>query len=156
MLCSQNLTYRMHKSQYIHLAGSWPKTENACELKLRGTVLGVGFDSSNLSWFLAEEKGWQRYNKTLRHRQCLTCWPEASSEAHGYMNDLWQKCPSVKYHKRAGNAFRGALGENDEILAEEMFSRKFSQRVRRVSVEMVGEPLWKWGSAQIILLEMYE
>ena len=38
------------------LAENCPASEKAFELKTRGTVLGVGFDSSNLTWFLAEEK----------------------------------------------------------------------------------------------------
>ena len=38
------------------LAENCPASEKAFELKTRGTVLGVGFDSSDLMWFLAEEK----------------------------------------------------------------------------------------------------
>ena len=38
------------------LADMCPKAEKAFELQTRGTVLGVGFDSTNMSWFLTEEK----------------------------------------------------------------------------------------------------
>ena len=41
----------------VPLAEVCPAAEKAFELKTRGTVLGVGFDSSNLTWFFSEEKG---------------------------------------------------------------------------------------------------
>ena len=36
----------------VPLAEVCPAAEKAFELKTRGTVLGVGFNSSNLTWFL--------------------------------------------------------------------------------------------------------
>ena len=40
----------------IPLAPNCPEAEKAFELVTRGTVLGVGFDSSTMTWFLAKEK----------------------------------------------------------------------------------------------------
>ena len=44
------------KDTNILLAENCPKAKKAFELKNRGVVLGIGFDSSNLTKFLAEER----------------------------------------------------------------------------------------------------
>ena len=40
----------------IPLAENCPKAEKAFENVTRGTVLGVGFDSTKMEWFLSKEK----------------------------------------------------------------------------------------------------
>ena len=40
----------------IFLADNCPKAKKAFELQARGTVLGIGFNSSDLTWFLSSEK----------------------------------------------------------------------------------------------------
>ena len=40
----------------IPLADNCPKAKKAFELQARGTVLGIGFNSSDLTWFLSSEK----------------------------------------------------------------------------------------------------
>ena len=53
------------KDTNILLAENCPKAKKAFELKNGGVVLGIGFDSSNLTKFLAEEKA----NKVIK--KCL-------------------------------------------------------------------------------------
>ena len=100
----------------IPLAQNCPKSEKAFENVTRGTVLGIGFDSTDLSWFLPKEKA----DKIIR--RCL----DAASAAHldlnqvqklmGSVNDLAQMCPPLKPHKRSGNRMLAKFGGNDKIL----------------------------------------
>ena len=82
----------------IPLAPSCPKADKVFELKRRGTVLGVGFDSSTLNWFLSKEKA----EKVMRR-----CWLtfrsshasfEQLQQLMGSINDLAQMSPLLKFH----------------------------------------------------------
>ena len=46
----------MCKDFNVPLAENSQSAEKAFKLQTRGTVLGFGFDSTNLSWFLSVEK----------------------------------------------------------------------------------------------------
>ena len=60
----------------IPLAENCPKSEKAFENVTRGTVLGIGFDSTDLSWFLPGEKA----DKIIR--RCLDR-PKTSPKTDG-------------------------------------------------------------------------
>ena len=100
----------------IPLADNCPMAEKAFEVQRRGTVLGIGFNSSDLTWFLSEEKA----NKVVK--RCL----DVVSASHvdlkqmqqlmGSVNDIGQMCPCVKFHKRSGNALLGSFRGNEQIL----------------------------------------
>ena len=51
----------------IPLAPNCPKADKAFKSKARGTVLGVGFDSSSLNWFLSKEKAKKSNAEILAH-----------------------------------------------------------------------------------------
>ena len=55
------------KKTCIPLAPNCPKADKAFESKTRGTVLGVGFDSSSLNWFLSKEKAKKSNAEILAH-----------------------------------------------------------------------------------------
>ena len=98
------------------LAENCPHAEKAFQLQTRGTVLGVGFDSTSMIWFLAEEKS----NKIVR--RCL----EVKTSSHvslkqiqklmGSINDMGQMCQTVKFHRRAGNAFLQSFEGKENIV----------------------------------------
>ncbi len=100
----------------IPLADICPRNEKAFVLQTRGTVLGVGFDSSNLSWFLSEEKA----DKIVR--RCL----DAINSSHlsliqtqklmGSVNDLCQMNKFLKFFRGSGNSLLGKFGNNENIL----------------------------------------
>ena len=100
----------------IPLAENCPKSEKAFENVTRGTVLGIGFDSTDLSWFLPKEKA----DKIIR--RCLDAASATYLDLHqvqklmGSVNDLAQMCPPLKPHKRSGNRMLAKFGGNDKIL----------------------------------------
>ena len=82
----------------------------------RGVVLGVGFDSRDMTWFLPEKKA----NKVIE--RCLTAEGAKFMDLNqvqklmGSINDLAQMCPVLKHHKRAGNSFMTTFGGDFNIL----------------------------------------
>ncbi len=100
----------------IPLADTCPKNEKAFELATRGTVLGVGFDSSNLTWFISEEKS----NKIVR--RCLDILNSSHAslrqvqELMGSINDLSQMNGFLKYFRGSGNSFVGKFKNNENLL----------------------------------------
>ena len=85
--------------------------EKAFELQTRGTVLGVGFDSTNLTWFLAREKSDKIVRRCLETAGASHVNLKTVEKLMGSVNDLSQMCKTVCFHKRAGNmllrCFRG-------------------------------------------------
>ena len=100
----------------LPLAENCPKNDKAFELQSRGIVLGVGFDSSNMTWFLTEEKA----NRVIR--RCLN----AANSGHldlkqtqqlmGSVNDFCQMCPLLRFHKSTGNGMLAKFNGNENIL----------------------------------------
>ena len=99
----------------IPLAENCPNAEKAFELVQRGVVLGVGFDSRDMTWFLLEKKA----NKVIE--RCLTAEGAKFMDLNqvqklmGSINDLAQMCPVLKHHKRAGNSFMTTFGGDNNI-----------------------------------------
>ena len=104
------------QSTNIPLAPNCPSADKAFEMKNKGIVLGIGFDSRDLTWFLAPAKA----EKVMRR-----CWKairsshvdlEQMQQLMGTINDLAQMCPLLKFHKRAGNALvRQFAGNRNEV-----------------------------------------
>ena len=134
----------------IPLAENCPKSEKAFENVTRGTVLGIGFDSTDLSWFLPKEKA----DKIIR--RCLDAASATYLDLHqvqklmGSVNDLAQMCPPLKPHKRSGNRMLAKFRGNDKILghvSEELKEDLHiiakvaeSARTRLPIAEKVGKP----------------
>ena len=91
----------------VPLAEVCPAAEKAFELKTRGTVLGVGFNSSNLTWFLSEEKGSKIISRCQEVGGASHVGLKQLEKLMGSINDLGQMCQSVKYHRREENALLG-------------------------------------------------
>ena len=100
----------------IPLAPNCPKADKAFESVTKGTVLGVGFNSSTMNWFLSKEKA----EKVMRR-----CWLtirsshaslEQLQQLMGSINDLAQMSPLLKFHKRSGNALLRKFSGNSNIV----------------------------------------
>ena len=100
----------------IPLAENCPLADKAFEMETRGTVLGVGFDSKSLTWFLSPAKA----DKVIER-----CWGtirvshtnlERTQQLMGSVNDLAQMCPLLKFYKRSGNDLIRKFGGNENIL----------------------------------------
>ena len=87
------------------LANNCPKSEKAFELQTRGTVLDVGFDSTEMNWFLSEEKSAKVVRRCLDVMNTSHVGLKQMEKLMGSVNDLGQMCPAVKFHRRAGNSF---------------------------------------------------
>ena len=85
------------------LAENCPLGEKAFELQTRGTVLGIGFDSSELIWFLSKEKSEKVVRRCLETANASHVDLKTVEKLMGSVNDLSQMCKTVSFHKRAGN-----------------------------------------------------
>ena len=104
------------KEANIALAESCPLAEKAFESATRGPVLGVGFDSDAMQWFLSKEKSDRTVRKCLRGIDSVHMDLNQIQKIMGSVNDLAQMCPLVKFHKRSGNAFMRTFGGSVNIL----------------------------------------
>ena len=96
---------RVCEATKIPLAPNCPAAEKAFELVTMGTVLGVKFDSSNLTWSLSTDKA----DKIIR--RCQNAIAKSHMELKqvqqlmGSVNDVAQMCPFMRLHKWSGNNF---------------------------------------------------
>ena len=77
--------------------------------------MGVGLDSSLLSWSLSTakaEKVMQRCWNTIRSSHTSL---GQIQQLMGSINDLAQMCPFLKFHKRSENAIIKKFGGNNNI-----------------------------------------
>ena len=103
-------------STNIPLAPNCPSADKTFEMKNRGIVLGVGFDSRNLTWFLAPSKAEKVMARCWRTIRSSHVNLEQLQQLMGSINDLAQMCPLLKFHKRAGNALiRQFAGDRNEV-----------------------------------------
>ena len=100
----------------ISLADNCLLSEKAFEMVMRGTVLGVGFDSSDMSWFLSESKANKVKKRCLDAARSQHLDLKQVQKLMGSINDLAQMCPLLKFHKREGNVFLTRFSGNESIL----------------------------------------
>ena len=115
----------------IPLAENCQKAEKAFELKKRGVVLGIGFDSSDLTWFLAERKADKVIRRCMDVANANHVDLKQIQKLMGSINDLGQMCPCIKFHKRGGNALLRAFGGNEAIL--KMVPAKLKEELQLVA-----------------------
>ena len=76
-----------------------------------GMVLGVGFDSASLTWFLSKEKSEKIVRRCLETASASHMDLKTVEKLMGPVNDLSQMCKTVCFLKRDGNmllrSFRG-------------------------------------------------
>ena len=100
----------------IPLAENCPNADKAFELQTRGTVLGVGFNSLNMTWFLAPEKADKVVRRCLDAVNASHLSLNQTQKLMGSVNDLAQMCPLMCPHKRSGNTFLAQFGGNENII----------------------------------------
>ena len=100
----------------IPLAPNCPKAEKAFELVTRGTVLGIGFDSKNMTWFISEEKSEKIVRRCLDGARAKLLDLHQVQKIMGSVNDLAQMCPLLKCHQRSGNELLAKFGGDRNIL----------------------------------------
>ena len=78
--------------------------------------MGVGFDSSDMSWFLSESKANKVKKRCLDAARSQHLDLKQVQKLMGSVNDLAQMCPLLKFHKREGNVLLTRFGGNENIL----------------------------------------
>ena len=104
--------------EYINvpLAPVCQKKEKAFEMETRGYVLGIGFDSVSMTWFLSKEK-----TDKLKKR-CLECCASShmdllqTQKLMGSINDYCQLNGFLRFYKTEGNKFISSLKNNENLL----------------------------------------
>ena len=79
-------------------------------------MLGIGFNSTNLTWFLSKEKADKVIRRCLDVVNTSHVDLKQMQQLMGSVNDVGQMCPSVKFHKRGGNALLTSFGGNEIVL----------------------------------------
>ena len=100
----------------IPLAENCPQSEKAFELVTRGTVLGIIFDSTTMSWHLSKDKADKITRRCLDGISAVHMDLNQVQKLMGSVNDLAQMSPLLKFHKRTGNAFLKSFGGSMNLL----------------------------------------
>ena len=100
----------------LPLAENCVNNDKAFELQTRGIVLGIGFDSSDLSWFLPQEKADKVITRCLDTCNASHVDLKQTQKLMGSVNDLSQLCPFLRFHRGHGNRFLAKFENNENIL----------------------------------------
>jgi hypothetical protein len=102
----------------VLIADNCPKNEKAFELQTTGVVLGIGFNSAKLEWFLPQKKADKIKNNILSALQKKYTSLREWQKTMGLINNLALMAPFLKFFKFSGNQLLGAFGGNEAILLE--------------------------------------
>ena len=100
----------------IPLAEFCPQAEKAFELVTRGTVLGIVFNSSTMTWHLSKEKADKIVRRCVDGINAVHMDLNQIQKLMGSVNDLVQMSPLLKFHKRTGNAFLKSFEGSNNLL----------------------------------------
>jgi len=98
------------------LAPECPKREKAFTLEQRGVVMGIGFDSKDMSWFMPQEKADRAVRRCLDVVNSFQTDLKRLEKVMGSVNDAAQMMPFCKFYKGAGYQFLASFGENYNIM----------------------------------------
>jgi len=98
------------------LAPNCPKLEKAFEESTRGVVMGIGFDSNNMSWFLPEAKADRVMRRCLDIYRSGMASLKQMEQVMGSINDLAQMASFLRFYKSNGNRFLQSFNGNYDIL----------------------------------------
>jgi hypothetical protein len=104
------------KKVNIQLAANCPNQEKAFENRQRGVVLGVRFDTRDLTWEFREEKADNLIASILMAIRAEYMSLQQMQKLMGEVNDFAQMCPFIKAFKHPANAFMGAFGTDKQLL----------------------------------------
>ena len=100
----------------VPLAANCAKKEKAFELETRGTVLGTGFCSTDMTWFLSKEKVEKITRRCMDVRSQHHISLLQTQQLMGTVNDFSQLCRFTKFFRHSGNRLLSQFGTNENIL----------------------------------------
>jgi len=98
------------------LAACCPKLEKAFELSTRGVVMGIGFDSSDMSWYLTKEKADKIVIRCLDMVNAKMVDLKQVEKVMGSVNDLAQMASFLRFFKSSGNSFLQSFQGNYDVI----------------------------------------
>jgi len=98
------------------LAANCPKFEKAFEETTKGVVMGIGFDSSNMTWFLPKEKADRVIRRCLDANRTGMASLKQMEKLMGSINDIAQMATFLKFYKSHGNRFLQSFEGNYDIM----------------------------------------
>ena len=104
------------KELKIDLAENYVKNEKAFEMQTRGVVLGIGFDTNKMKWFLSKEKADKIKRRVIEALNTSHMSLEQVQKLMGSINDLSQLCPFLKPFQATGNRFLAKFQGNENII----------------------------------------
>jgi len=129
----------------IPLADNCPQNDKAFECQQRGTVLGVGFDSRNMTWFLGKDKADKVVKRCMDSRRAMHMDLNQMQKLMGTVNDIAQMCPLMTCHKMTGNAFLRSFEGKENLLKPVPEDMKEDMKViaKMADTARVGLPIAK-------------
>jgi hypothetical protein len=99
----------------IKLADNCKKNEKAFEGQTSGTVLGVGFDSEQLLWYLSEEKSDKIVNNIVDAVSKGFLSKKEMQTTMGIVNNLSMMAPFLKFFRSRGNLAFADMQNDDSV-----------------------------------------
>jgi len=102
----------------LKLAEVCPNKEKAFECSTDGIVLGIGFDTEKMEWFLPKEKADKFIKGVLDVIYSDSCDLKQIQKVMGYVNCLTQMNKFLKPYQYGGNRMLAQFGGNENVLLE--------------------------------------
>jgi hypothetical protein len=127
----------------VKLAENCPKNAKAFEHVQKGIVLGIGFDSRNLTWHLPGEKADRFLSRIIDSQHMDYMDLKQVQSIMGVVNDLTLMCSFMKPYRMSGNKLLHELGtdENKAIRVPEDFKEDLRKFGRLVDIARKGMPI---------------
>jgi hypothetical protein len=113
----------------VPLAEECPLNEKAFKNQTRGTVLGIGFDTTNSTWFLADKKANKVEKTCLGVISAQKMKLKQVQKVMGLVNDLSQLCPFMRPFRYCGNKFLAEFEGREDILLDIPYRMKLDMYV---------------------------
>jgi len=104
------------KEAGVPLADLCPNKEKAFLNEKKGIVLGIGFDSTKLEWFLPKAKADKTIIALSNAASCKYLSLIEVQKVMGQVNDLSQMCPFIKVFMASGYGFLGSFKDDKNIV----------------------------------------
>jgi len=104
------------KELEIKTAAPCPLNEKAFVNETRGVVLGIGFDTAKLEWYLTEEKSNRFLERIVKGLESSHLDLKQTESIMGSINNLAQIFPFLKPFQSSGNHFLARFRDNYNLL----------------------------------------
>jgi hypothetical protein len=141
----------------ILIAENCPHNEKAFENQTQGTVLGVGFDSRKMIWFLSAEKADKIVTSIASSVSSTWLYRKDFQKTMGLVNNLAMMAPFLKFYKaRSNQVLAGSKEDYDIVCLDDRMRADLLVCARVAEEAKVGLPIpSRPGLAPLFYLEFY-